>query len=345
MSDSIKKHPPILGLFQKRIDGDDSLLELARLVFEEAGLGAEFYADTAEELEWLMGFRPSADAPVMVHLNRGIDLLDEEGMNTVFDFAEQFCGRLAGMVVHDQKEVPVRFDEYIASLNNINGKLKGLNKAPFLFIEYAAGLEPELFIKLFREIGDLEHVSVCIDISHLGLWHAGNSFLLNHPGESIDALKTDERQLGTMIDDLDHAVRSALPKVIDMITTLGGLGKPMHFHLHDSHPLSTINPIGISDHISFLSSIEIPFEYRGKRFLDPLFGPEGLKRIVSEALRSPGPDLVSFTLEIHQEDRRLDLGERAYLFDHWRDRTNAEKMNHWLSVLKENQQLLIDACG
>jgi hypothetical protein len=38
--------PPLHALFQRRVDGDDALLRLARLRFEQAGLAAEVYADT-----------------------------------------------------------------------------------------------------------------------------------------------------------------------------------------------------------------------------------------------------------------------------------------------------------
>jgi len=37
-----------LGLFDKRIEGDDRLLELARLRFRQAGLGAELHAGSPE---------------------------------------------------------------------------------------------------------------------------------------------------------------------------------------------------------------------------------------------------------------------------------------------------------
>lgn len=43
--------PRILALFQKRIEGDDALLQLAGLRFKEAGLGTEFYAETTAELD------------------------------------------------------------------------------------------------------------------------------------------------------------------------------------------------------------------------------------------------------------------------------------------------------
>ena len=40
-----------LGLFEKRIEGDDALMELARLRFQQAKMGAEMHAATPEQLE------------------------------------------------------------------------------------------------------------------------------------------------------------------------------------------------------------------------------------------------------------------------------------------------------
>lgn len=66
--------PRILGLFQKRIDGDDALLQLAALRFREARMGAEYYSDSVGELEWLLRFRPFHDAPAVAHLSRDINI-------------------------------------------------------------------------------------------------------------------------------------------------------------------------------------------------------------------------------------------------------------------------------
>ena len=41
------------------------------------------------------------------------------------------------------------------------------------------------------------------------------------------------------------------------ITPIGALGKPVHLHLHDGHPLWTHSPFGISDHLSFLDELPI----------------------------------------------------------------------------------------
>jgi hypothetical protein len=71
-----------------------------------------------------------------------------------------------------------------------------------------------------------------------------------------------------------------------------------------------------------------------------MFGPAGLTQIVATALQSTGDVPISFTLEIHPTAEQKFLGDAAPLFAHWRDQTNAERMNHWLSVLSENHDLL-----
>ena len=74
-----------------------------------------------------------------------------------------------------------------------------------------------------------------------------------------------------------------------------------------------------------------------------MYGPGGLAAIVSAATGACRPEAVSFTLEIHQVEGRLPLADAARLFGRWRDLTNAERMNYWLSVLSENA-LLVSQC-
>jgi hypothetical protein len=71
-----------------------------------------------------------------------------------------------------------------------------------------------------------------------------------------------------------------------------------------------------------------------------MYGPRGLAAIVEAALDGFGPERLSLTLEIHQTEGRVPLGDAASLFRHWKDLLNAERMNHWLSVLAENSVLL-----
>jgi hypothetical protein len=73
-----------------------------------------------------------------------------------------------------------------------------------------------------------------------------------------------------------------------------------------------------------------------------MYGPAGLAAITAAAAEACGLDRVSFTLEIHQVEGRLPLGDAEGLFRHWQDVTNAERMNYWLSVLAQNAMLVDD---
>ena len=110
----------------------------------------------------------------------------------------------------------------------------------------------------------------------------------------------------------------------------------MHFHLHDGHPLVA----GLPDHFSFLTQLPVPFTYVHRRSLPPMFGPAGLASIVTAAATACVAAPVSLTLEIHQAEGRLPLGDAAGLFRHWRDLTNAERMNYWQTVLAENHLVM-----
>ncbi len=128
---------------------------------------------------------------------------------------------------------------------------------------------------------------------------------------------------------------AALPAVLDLTRSLGSLGKPLHFHLHDGHPLVD----GLQDHISFLERYPIPFEHHGRLSLEPLYGPAGLSRVVAAVASSAAGQSSALTLEIHEHEGRLPLGDAAPLFGHWRDLTNAERMNQWLAVLADNSAI------
>jgi len=131
-------------------------------------------------------------------------------------------------------------------------------------------------------------------------------------------------------------VGGAVQDVLDVIRSIGSVGKHVHFHLHDGHPLIP----GLPDHFTFLTRLPVPFSYQGRRSLSMMYGPGGLAAIVSAATGACRPEAVSFTLEIHQVEGRLPLADASRLFARWRDVTNAERMNYWLSVLDENALLL-----
>jgi hypothetical protein len=331
-----------LGLFEKRIEGDDALMELARLRFQQARMGTEMHAATPQQLENVMRFRPASDLPMMVHLPRHFNLLNEENRNQIADMAAAFAGRIYGMVIHDHPDLVSRSDDFVRAAKVMQCRLAELGVCPLLFVEYAAGLEPRMFARFFEAIHELTHISSCIDVGHVGIKQVRNTFAGMRPGEDVCALKDQPWRIPEMISDVETAVGAALPTVLDLVETLGKLNKPMHFHLHDGHPLSTFSSFGVSDHLSFLMEMPLSFEFRGRHSVPLMFGRAGLHQIVKTAVRAIGKNRVSFTLEIHPGPGQLPLGDAALLFNHWTDKTNAERMNQWLAVLQDNHVALLE---
>lgn len=326
-----------LALFQKRLEGDDALLKLARRRFREAGLGAEFYAETREEVDHLLRFRPFEE-PVALHLGRGLDLFDSRVRREITGLARDFRGHVFGIVVHDQPEAAGRFDDYLSLLAEIDREFGLTPGAPMLFVEYAAGLEAGVFTEVFRRSRRLGHVSACIDIGHLAMREARLSYARRYPGRDIFSLTPGDPLLPRCIAGIQDSLDDAGRAVFSIVRELTDIGKPLHYHLHDGHPLSTASPFGISDHLSFLGSIRLPFEHEGSRDLPLAFGAGGLSRVIAGSLRNAAP--VSYSLEIHPTGESAHLGDASDLFRHWSDRTNAEKTNHWLRLLAENHRLL-----
>jgi hypothetical protein len=324
---------PIHALFQQRVAGDNALLKLAGLRFAQAGLAAETYADTPEQLEYLLQFTPRWPRLPVVHLSRGLNVLLEQDRNIVEQFAAQFAGRVFGLVVHDNDEMGTQTDALVSALRQMDVRLRQLSDAPHLFLEYAVGLEPAWFVEVAQRIQDTEAVSCCLDVGHVGVRQACAAFNRAHPGIDLRSLDPADDRLPDLTEDIQEAVASA---VLEMTHAIGRLGKHLHFHLHDGHPLVR----GLPDHFSFLTRLPIPFSYAGRRSLSMLYGPTGLAAIVATALDACGLQKLSFTLEIHQVAGRLPLDDATGLFRHWRDTTNAERTNHWLAVLTQNAMLV-----
>lgn len=335
-SDELANHSPVApvrALFDQRIEGDDALLRLAQLRFAQAGLAAETYADGPGRLDWILGFVAAHPLLPVVHLNRELNLLSERGRAVVEDFAARFAGRVWGLVVHDKSEMAAYTDQLVAGVRELGSRLHG---RPYVFLEYAAGLEPGWFVELGEQLRDVERVSLCIDVGHIGIRQARHTFFRAHPGLDLATLTPQDHRLPDLVANVQSAVETALPAVLEVTHALGRIGKPLHFHLHDGHPLIP----GLSDHFSFLTQIPIPFVHHGRNSLSSMFGPSGLAAIVGAAVDACTVQRVSLTLEIHQAEGRLPLDDAAGLFRHWRDTTNAERMNHWLAVLAQNAMLV-----
>jgi hypothetical protein len=324
------------ALFQQRIAGDDALLKLASLRFAQEGLAAEAYADTPDQLDRVLRYVPPHPRLPTVHLNRGLNMLRERDRGVAEEFAARFAGRLSGMVVHDHADMGAQTGTLVAALQDLGRRLARSRGAPRLFLEYAAGLEPGWFVEVAERLKDADRISCCIDVGHVGIRQASARFARDHQGLSLRSLSPDDERLPSLLTDVQEAVTSVLQDVLDMTRSIGRLGKHLHFHLHDGHPLVG----GLPDHFTFLMRLPIPFSHEGRQSLATMYGPAGLAAIVAAATDACGPDRVSFTLEIHQAEGRLPLGDAEGLFRHWQDTTNAERMNYWLSVLAQNAMLV-----
>lgn len=332
--------PPVRALFQRRISGDDALLGLAALRFRQAGMAVELYAETQQELERLLRFVPESEVLPTVHLDRRIDVLGRDGRETVARFQRRFGGRIAGFVVHDRPAMASRLDATALALRVLDDQSSSAG-SPTVFLEFANGLDPEQFVTLAELIADAETSSVCVDVGHVGIRQA--RLEIGRRLGSRGAPGVFDPALALTIEPIAEAIESALAAVTTMVDALGAIAKPVHFHLHDGHPLTS----GLADHLSFLTRVPTPFPFRGLYSLPQLYGPRGLATILRHAQRMSAQP--TYTLEIHQVEGRLPLRDAQPLFAHWMDLTNAERMNYWLAVLAENHllatELLRAGCG
>src|SRR5580704_12320718 len=77
---------PVHALFQQCVSGDDALLKLAGLRFAQMGTAAEVYADTPDQLDYVLPFVPAHARLPIVHLSRGLNVLDRRDRAVVREF-------------------------------------------------------------------------------------------------------------------------------------------------------------------------------------------------------------------------------------------------------------------
>jgi hypothetical protein len=328
--------PALHGLFVQKVAGDDALLRLARLRFDQAGIAAEVYGGTPDELERMLRFAPAQPHLPTVHLDRGLNILRPEDRAAVKEFVSRFAGRVGGLVAHDKPDMAQYTDELLGAMTELGRHAESTVGAPWFFLEYASKLDLEWFAGIARRLRDVPLVSLCVDVGHIGINEARRSFRALHPELDLVKLDAQDPRLPELVDDVQKAVAAALPAVLELTDVLGRIGKRAHFHLHDGHPLTR----GLSDHFSFLEVLPVPFRQPDGRYaLPPLYGPAGLAAVLERAVSAFEPRRVSLTLEIHQAQGRLPVDDAAGMFWHWSDITNAERCNFWLSVLTQNAVL------
>ena len=134
------------ALFQQRVDGDDALLRLAGLRFAQMGTAAEVYAHAGPSracpavraLPCALACRP----PEPWHQRAA-----EAGPRRGEEFADRFAGRVAGLVVHDKREMAAQTDRLLAALRELNLACERPD-GPLVFLEYAAGLDRGWFVEV-----------------------------------------------------------------------------------------------------------------------------------------------------------------------------------------------------
>jgi hypothetical protein len=337
--------PKLLAMLstQPPIEGDDALLRLAQSRLGAAGLGGEFYPGSPEHLQHLFKFRPH-NRDCTAHLPRNINLLEETGRATLMEYVRVAAGQLYGLVLHDRREFAEYPQQTLDAFRETDQLLAEVAEAPLVFVEYAAGLEPDFYASLFDESRELRKLSAAIDVGHVGIHVCRSAYQTENPGEDVCALRPDSPELPEKIEAVQRAADTALPAVLKLIRHLTKLDKPLHFHLHDGHPLSTFSRFGVSDHLSFLQQIHLPFSYRGNNLIKGIFGVSGLCDIIHTAITGIDADRLSFMLEMHPRDGRTPLEQHSQLFSHWQDTSHAERMNYWLDTLINNATLVREAC-
>src|SRR3954468_15294747 len=262
--------PGVRGLFQQRAAGDDALLRLAGLRFAQAGMPAELYADNPEQLRRLLDFVPEHPTFPVVHLNRGVGLLDAGGRETINEFAQAFGGRIIGLVVHDKASMWGRMPEVVGALREVGDRDAG----PVVFLEYAAGAPLTWFAELADRIRDIPRAGICIDTGHVGL--ADVRRILATAPDGAERVIVGDPRLPQLAGRIQAATAAALPAVRGLVRDVGSSGTNLPQAWHEGHPAIP----GLSDHWSFLIQVPVPFDVDGARSLAPMYGPSGLAEIL-----------------------------------------------------------------
>lgn len=328
---------------QMPIEGDDALLRLAQARLFDAGLGGELHPGSPEHLAELAGFLPG-DHPSTVHLPHHMNILQEHTPSELIRYASVFGNTFHGFVLHDTLNMQEEMDAYVQAFEALDKRLAEIPDAPWFFIEYAANIGFDLYATLLTRLQGCRHLSACLDVGHIGIEALTLQYRLQDPDEDVCSFTPHTPDLPPRIHGIQRAVAAALPQTLSMIERIAALGKPVHFHLHDGHPLSPLSYYNLSDHLSFLQEIDLPFEYEGRRRIGGMYGVAGLRAIVETALRGLGAEACSFLIEVHPTERRVPLGEKEEFFHHWFDKTNGERMNGWLEMLLDNAVLLRSVC-
>ena len=329
----------LFGLFQKRIEGDDALLKLAKRRFEALGLAPEIYVESPEQIEAISEFLPSSE-PVMVHLPRWYNPQVSEHRDFFQNMLMRSDERIYGFVGHDAHDVEQAPEKVLEAFQEVQRMMTSMKSEKQFFYEYAVGVCPNAYAELFERAKCFSHISPCIDVGHVGIRMVRDHFSRHHCGENVCQMRPWDEGLEGRWQDINNSVNQGKSHVLGLIERLGRIDKPLHFHLHDGHPLSPLSPYGVSDHLHFEQRIDLPFKVDGHFSTGTMFGRQGLEEIVLSIRDHVVTERCTVTLEYHDREERQPLGGDRDLFSHWRDTCNAEKMAYWCSLMGRGAALI-----
>ncbi|MBN2710988.1 MAG: hypothetical protein JXR97_00940 [Planctomycetes bacterium] len=333
--------PTVMAIFGQReeIPGDDALLALARERLLDAGLGAEFYPGSTAHLQSLLNYRPG-EAVCTAHLPRSLNILEEEDRRQITEYASLAAGQLSGFIIHDRPAFTHEPSATQAALESMNKTLADIPEAPRLFVENSGQLAFAETEELAQMILPMNNIGICLDISHLAIQFCHTR--LSELGITTDArsLLADREQLIEIMPHIQRVTAEARAESLALIGRVVRREQPIHFHIHDGHPLSTLSLYGVNDHLSFLQQICLPFEWEGRRIVSGCYSVDGLRQFAETVAAAAPLERCSFMLEIHPQPGRLPLGEHANLFAHWQDLRNAEQAKAWHNTLIQNATIL-----
>jgi len=127
-------------------------------------------------------------------------------------------------------------------LQELGGRLEREKNFPFLFLEYAAGLEPAWFVEVMEGAsGRPSHGSAAASTSAMSASAACTSFAHQHPGLELWTLSAEDDRLPALATDVQRAIETALPTVLEM-SARSGRWQALALHLHDGLRSSAVSP-------------------------------------------------------------------------------------------------------
>jgi hypothetical protein len=295
--------------------------------------------DAPEALLHLMGFLPFGE-PIMVHLPRWVNLQERDHRDFLKKMLRIGGEKVQGFVVHDNMNVQNHPDHVLSAFEAFQNVMSDCAPDKQFFYEYAAGADPDAYAELFERAEAFSNISPCIDVGHVGTRTIRHHYAEHHSGVNVCSFRAWDEGLENLWPEVQTSVDQALPAVLNLIKRMGKIDKPLHFHLHDGHPISHLSPYGVSDHLSFEQRIDLPFKIKNRKSIGGMFGIAGLKKIIKTIDTHVVHSRCTATLEYHEQDQRKDLAEDADLFSHWKDTHHAEKMLHWCSALERGAELV-----